>query len=711
MKKYKLGALLLSVSMLGSVVMTGCSNTEETTAETTTAQTEATTSAAETTPAETAGEYAPEYPDANGAPALYEDFGVDPMMFVNRGDSITTEMVDAAEAGNVACKISGRTDAWNGINFPADVFVGNTIRIQTNCKCDGGTVRVSVQYDTAGSTTYSNVFDIVGCSSDYVCGVGTFTIPEHVTNCYVYVEGVDTTDIYVDYMYATVEGEYVEPEGAITELVDTSDYVNLSEVYADYFKLGCAIPNSLVTNEYQEFITLVGQEFNSITLENELKPDSVLDAEACLADPEKYNECPAVHFDNAKDALDWAQANDIKVRGHVLIWHSQTPDWFFYENYDNTGNLASRELMLTRMENYIKEVLTYMNDNYPGLFYAYDVVNEAIDDEYNLRESFWTQTIGDDFIEKAFEFARKYAGEGVDLFYNDYNEYVEGKQAKIIETLKPVAEAGNIDGFGMQSHINISITPEEYVAVMQKYVDELGVKIHITELDIKQSTVSFNAEYDQGVFYNELFSALVEAKKNGMPLESVTFWGLTDDMSWRANEHPLLFNGDLSIKDSFRGVLYAVTGEVLEKPADYREPLGPDDAIDENYEGDTYYGNTRISSTLTIVTDDPYEGNACLMNSEGSAEYDGYSFDVSRFCGTTIKYSFAIKSPCKEVHFVADIEGSWPWIENIDTSSGEWILVEGTYEIPSDLTYLSLYLETPDMTEFYIDALHIEVAA
>lgn len=710
MKKYKIGALLLATTMMSSVLLTGCSDnaSETTAAPETTAAAETTTATPEETTA-ASGEYTPEYPDTNGAPALLEDFGVDPMMFVARGE-VTTEMVDADQAGNVACKISGRTDAWNGINFPADVFVGNQIRIQTRCKCDGGTVRISVQYDSMGNTTYSNVFDITGCKDEYVVGAGTFTIPENVTNCFVYIEGVDTNDIYADYMYTTVQGEYVEPAGTTLELVDTSDYPNISELYQDYFKLGVAIPNSLVTNDSQEFITLVGQEFNSITLENELKPDSVLDAAENLADPEKYNECPAVHFDNSKDALDYAQANSLKVRGHVLVWYSQTPDWFFYENYDINGELASRDLMLTRMENYIKEVLTYMEENYPGLFYAYDVVNEAVDDSYGIRDCYWKQVIGDDYIEKAFEFARKYAGEGVALFYNDYNEYVAGKQDKIIEVLKPIAEAGNIDGFGMQSHINTSITAEEYVDVLKRYVDELGVIIHITELDIKQSTVSFNPEYDQGVFYNELFKALIAVKDEGYPIESVTFWGLTDDVSWRANEHPLLFNGDLSIKDSFRGVQFAMTGEELQKPDDYREPLDASTAIDENYEGDTFYGNPRISSTLTVVTDDPYEGNACLMNSEGTAEYDGYSIDVSRFVGYTINYSFAVKSPCSEVHLVADIEGEWPWLEQIDTSSGEWVLVEGSYTVP-DLSSLSLYFETPDMTEFYVDAIHIEAAA
>lgn len=708
MKKNKLTVLLLATAVLGSSLLTACdSKPEETTAATTTEAAATETTVAETE-AVTSGAYAPEYPADNGNPAFYEDFG-ETNDFVARGD-VATELIDADEDGNIACHISNRTDNWNGINFPADQFVGNQIRVQVRAMCDGGTVRVSIQYDAMGTTSYNNLFDITGCAGTYQVGAGTFTIPENVTNCFVYIEGVDTTDIYADYMYVTVQGDYVAPSGVVAEIVDTSDYPSLKDAYSDIFRLGVALPNSMVSNEHQEYITLVSQQFNSITLENELKPESVLDAAACLADPETYNECPAVHFDNAKDTLDYAMANDIKVRGHVLVWYSQTPDWFFYENYDINGELASRELMLTRMENYIKAVLTYMDETYPGLFYAYDVVNEAVDDSFGIRQCYWTEVIGDDYIEKAFEFARKYAGEGVALFYNDYNEYVAGKQEKILEVLKPIAEAGNIDGFGMQSHINTSITADEYVQVLKKYVDELGVIIHITELDIKQSPSSPNAEYDQGVFYNELFKALIAAKNEGYAIESITFWGLTDDVSWRANERPLLFNGDLSIKYSFTGVLLAVTGEEIPLPDDYVEPLDASTAIEENYESDDFYGSPRIASTLTIVTDDPFEGSSCLMNSEGSAEYDGYSIDVSRFCGYTINYSFAVKSPASEVHFVADIDGEWPWITNVDTSSGEWVEVSGTYEVP-DLASLSIYFETPDMTEFYVDALTISAAS
>ena len=158
------------------------------------------------------------------------------------------------------------------------------------------------------------------------------------------------------------------------------------------------------------------------------QPENVLDAATTLADPAKYNECPAIHFDAAKPILDFCKQNGIQMRGHTLIWYSQTPSWFFYENYDVNGKLASRELMMTRMENYIDAVINWCETNYPGVIYAWDVVNEAVDDAGGMRQSYWTQTIGEDYVEKAFEFARKHAPANVELFYNDYNMLYPAKR-------------------------------------------------------------------------------------------------------------------------------------------------------------------------------------------------------------------------------------------------------------------------------------------
>ena len=719
MKKQKIGALVLALSMLSSVALVGCKKEEETSWKPAPAFEMPTTT---TTVPEGGYEQVevskPEVVD--GVPSVIEDMGADTVLYEARGE-VELAVEEANLANGVVLHCSNRTDTWNGVNFPCDFFAGNTIRIQTAVRTDSSDVTISLQFDMLGSPTYTNLFHITDCSGAFVEGVGTTPIPADATNVYVYVESPYTSDIYIDYMYITVEGDYFDPSN-VPEMTfaDISSYESLKELYKDDFMIGCCVPESMITNDVQEPRDLLVKEFNSITCENEMKPENILDSATTLADPAKYNECPALDFTKCKSICDFAVANGLKMRGHTLVWHSQTPDWFFYENYDTNGNLASRELMLTRLENYIKGVFEYIDTNYPGLFYAFDVANECVDDSYNLRESYWTKTIGDDFLQFAFEYARKYAPEGVKLFYNDYNEYFEKKQNKIIEVLKPIAEAGNLDGMGLQSHITISDAPvDKYVAALKKYVDELGVTIHVTELDV--NAPALNADYEQGVYYQALFEALLALKAEGVDIESVTIWGLTDAGSWRREQTPVLFSGDLSAKTAFQGVVNAKKGGTIEKPADFVEPPKDDDPIKEDFEDGQIKGASRAGVTLTVV--DGEHDTKCLAVTGATETWDGYTIDATRFIGKKIKYSFAVKSTADVLAFTADISDLWPRIEEVDTSSHDWVIVEGEldmsgstwttkvgeYEVP-ELSALRLYWESADVTDdFYIDDIVIEL--
>ena len=379
--------------------------------------------------------------------------------------------------------------------------------------------------------------------------------------------------------------------------------------------------------------------------------------------------------------------------------------------------------MLKRLENYIKGVFEFVNTNYPGMFYAFDVANECVDDSNNLRESNWTKTIGPDFLEYAFKYARQYAGDDIKLFYNDYNEYDSGKQDKIIEVLKPIAEAGNLDGMGLQSHISSPVSMERYIGALKKYADELGVTIHVTELDVNAVKSSANQDYEQGLYFQNLFSELLKAKAEGYDIESVTIWGLTDAGSWRSSDTPVLFRGDLSKKPAFDGVVLAKKGGELEKPSDYVEPPKDDDPFDDNFEDGTFAGSARAGATVKVV-DGAYEGDKCVLVSGATETWDGYVVNLSRFLGKKLKVSFAVKSTAAQVSFSADIADLWPHIIEVDTTSGDWVFVEGELdlttnkwvlptgevEVPADLDSLVLYWETQDCTDdLYIDAVHMEV--
>ena len=715
MLKKKIGAMFLVLAMLSSVALTACKKSEKDESAASEVATEsATESETETEPTST----------ESTVPSIMEDFGSDVVTYEPRGE-VQLDVEDADGADGKVLHISNRTENWNGVNFPCSNMAGNTINIKTSVKSPSDHVIVSLQFDMLGSTKYENIIHISGCKDSFVVGEGSTPIPETAENVYVYIEAGTTDDIYVDYMYVTIEGDYFDPSNAAAvELVDISSYESLKDLYKDDFLIGCCVPDSFVTSPVEEPRTLLLNQFNSITCENEMKPENVLDAATTLADPAKYNESPALDFTKAITILDFAKENGLKMRGHTLVWHSQTPDWFFYENYDTSANLASRELMLKRLENYIKGVFEFVNTNYPGMFYAFDVANECVDDSNNLRESNWTKTIGDDFLEYAFKYARQYAGDDIKLFYNDYNEYESGKQNKIIEVLKPIAEAGNLDGMGLQSHISSPISMEKYIGALKKYADELGVTIHVTELDVNAVKGSANQDYEQGLYFQNLFSELLKAKAEGYDIESVTIWGLTDAGSWRSSDTPVLFRGDLSKKPAFDGVVLAKKGGELEKPSDYVEPPKDDDPFDDNFEDGKFNGSARAGASLKVVEDGAFEGNKCLSVSGATETWDGYVVNLTRYLGKKLKVSFAVKSTAAQVSFSADIADLWPHIIEVDTSSGEWVPVEGELdlttskwvlptgevEVPADLDSLILYWETQDCTDdFFVDAVHIEV--
>lgn len=716
MLKKKIGAMFLALAMLSSIALTACNSSDK--GESESAASEVATESATETETETEPTST-----ESAVPSIMEDFGGDAITYEPRGE-VQLDVEDADGADGKVLHVSNRTENWNGVNFPCDNMAGNTINIKTSVKSPSDHVIISLQFDMLGSTKYENVIHISGCKDSFAVGEGTTPIPETATNVYVYVENSTTDDIYIDYMYVTIEGDYFDPANAAdVELVDISSYESLKDLYKDDFYIGCCVPDSFVTSPVEEPRTLLLNQFNSITCENEMKPENVLDAATTLADPEKYNESPALDFTKAITILDFAKENNLKMRGHTLVWHSQTPDWFFYENYDTSANLASRELMLKRLENYIKGVFEFVNTNYPGMFYAFDVANECVDDSNKLRESNWTKTIGPDFLEYAFKYARQYAGDDIKLFYNDYNEYDSGKQDKIIEVLKPIAEAGNLDGMGLQSHISSPVSMERYIGALKKYADELGVTIHVTELDVNAVKSSANQDYEQGLYFQNLFSELLKAKAEGYDIESVTIWGLTDAGSWRSSDTPVLFRGDLSKKPAFDGVVLAKKGGELEKPSDYVEPPKDDDPFDDNFEDGTFAGSARAGATVKVV-DGAYEGDKCVLVSGATETWDGYVVNLSRFLGKKLKVSFAVKSTAAQVSFSADIADLWPHIIEVDTTSGDWVFVEGELdlttnkwvlptgevEVPADLDSLVLYWETQDCTDdLYIDAVHMEV--
>lgn len=328
---------------------------------------------------------------------------------------------------------------------------------------------------------------------------------------------------------------------------------SLKDVYAGKFDFGAAAPRKAFQN--MQTMELMAEQFNILTPENELKPNFVID---WVKSKKKVLEtgdqtAVAVHLDSAKPLLDFAKAHGIRVHGHVLLWHIETKDEFFHEGYVVSAPLLNREQMLGRLENYIAGLMELLEQQYPGVVVSWDVVNEAIDDgSHALRKSLWYEVVGEDYVERAFELARKHAPEGTLLYYNDYNTAYPGKLKGILQLLEKLQAEGNIDGYGFQMHHRVREPGMGMLTNAVKAVAALGLKLRVSELDVG---VSKNTEEDfqkQAKKYADVMKLMLEYADQ---TEAVEVWGLTDNMSYRSYEYPLLFDTSCNPKPAFWAVV------------------------------------------------------------------------------------------------------------------------------------------------------------
>ena len=301
-----------------------------------------------------------------------------------------------------------------------------------------------------------------------------------------------------------------------------SDAKTLKEAFDGDFKVGVATTSGYLSEE--DRVAQIKENFNSITMENEMKPESLLDWEGS----EKSKDgMPAIKEETLEKALKAAREAGIPLRGHTLVWYSQTPEWFFSKKYDPSKGYVDKETMKKRMESYIKQVLTYCKENYPGLVYAWDVVNEAVGDDGNYRtESMWYETYGDfSYIKDAFTFARKYAEEGTKLFLNDYNEYIAQKRDLLYAKVVELHDAGLLDGVGMQSHWDMDFPSVDlFETALEKYASIDGIEIQLTEIDMHNTDDSEEGLKKQAERYKEFFDVITKMKREGKAnITSVTF--------------------------------------------------------------------------------------------------------------------------------------------------------------------------------------------
>jgi endo-1,4-beta-xylanase len=358
----------------------------------------------------------------------------------------------------------------------------------------------------------------------------------------------------------------------ITARADTP--ASLKDAYKDAFRMGCAVNLGTVSGKDKSSQEIVLAQFNTITAENEMK------AETINPKPGVYNFGPADQW------VEFAEKHGLFMIGHTLVWHNQTPQWFFQ---DPNGIPNTRQAQIERMRSYIQAAA----GRYAGRVNAWDVVNEVIDNDGSYRPTAWVKGIGngDDLVKLAFKFAAEYAP-GTELYYNDFNAWRPAKRDGIVRMVKMLqAEGIRIDGIGMQGHWGLNYPRNEYIEAAIDAYAALGVKVMITELDVDVLPLTKEGQIIGQVmsdpqFQLEEFETFLDPYARGLPevvqqqlaaryaelfgiffskrdkIDRVTLWGVHDGMSWKNDypipgrtNYPLLFDRSRKPKPAFQAVL------------------------------------------------------------------------------------------------------------------------------------------------------------
>lgn len=410
---------------------------------------------------------------------------------------------------------------------------------------------------------------------------------------------------------------------------------------------GTAIMSSEISDD--TLMELVEKHFNAVTLGNELKPDALFNYQIgqsvdCKTITFKGTELKVPVVNDKNENLDFSRAdamlekilewnnanpkNKIRVRGHVLVWHSQTPEWFFHEDYDVAKPYVDKETMNRRLEWFISSVFDHYfgkaaNGKYDGLFYGWDVVNEAVngntyrddkvipdesdtstsDTRHGSNSMWWRVYQSNEFIINAFKYANQYAPEDVELYYNDYGETDNTKCEGIVKLINDVKHAAGtrLDAFGMQAHYNVDgFSAAQFKSVAKKYAQAAG-KVQLTELDFKASSTydgtaaTKESEYTKMAYcHKNLYEAIKALKNEGTNVSGLTVWGVIEPNSWLHSQSnvgggangsaqcPLLFDGNYKAKPAY----WAYVDASQLKPAIQKVTIT--EAKDGNIAGETY---------------------------------------------------------------------------------------------------------------------------
>ncbi|PZR54264.1 hypothetical protein DNL40_04955 [Xylanimonas oleitrophica] len=575
-------------------------------------------------------------------------------------------VVEGGAAGTAhALQVSGRDNQGDGpqIDVTDRVEPGVTYRFSAWLRfADGqepGDLTLSSRTVTGGTETFSNLLQLTGVGTGWTQVAGEFTVPGFDTAAELYVEtrwASGEAGNVSTFLLDEVRVEVPAPP-VVQDLVPLRDTVD--------FPLGVAIDSRETSGAASELLL---RHFGQVTGENHMKVEAWYDAQQRF---QRHAEATAL--------LDYAQANDLRLYGHVLVWHSQSPEWFF-EREDGTAltsSEADKAFMRERLRTHVFDVARSIAEDYgpygsdTNPLVAWDVVNEVVSDANEpgdgLRRSAWYSILGEEYIHLAFRYADEafnevYAAEGTDrpvaLFINDYNTEQGAKQDRYRALVERLLAAGvPVDGVGHQFHVSLTTPVSSLTVALDRFAD-LPVVQAVTELDVTVGTPVTEANLvAQGHYYRDAFDVFRDFHARTGDMYSVTVWGLTDNRSWRSTQAPLLFDGALQAKYAYygaagldEGVPPLVTGANVFAGDVALEPAAAADAVEwrnlpaqaltesagsfvPRWSDDHLTLLVTVASPSSDVVEVEYDGETYRLARDGSGDVPGLVLDAAGGAG------------------------------------------------------------------------------
>ena len=456
-------------------------------------------------------------------------------------------------------------------------------------------------------------------------------------------------------------------------------------------RVGVALSSSAYASD-PDYLALLVEEFGGITPENATKWGPL------------QPTADSWDFSTADDMVSFALDNDLRVKGHTLLWHSQMPDWV-------DESMSAAELQ-SAVDSHVETTLLHFGSDVQD----WDVVNEALEWDGSLRESLYLTKLGSDYIADAFLLASEFAPDAR-LFYNDYS--IEGYNSKsdaLIEIVADLLDAGvPIHGIGMQMHLTHDSAPSRVdIRGNMERMAALGILVHVSEMDVQIRHLQ-GPESErllaQAMTYYDVAAACVEVAG----CEQLSFWGFTDRYSWidswYGDDDPLLYDEDLMPKPAREAVHAALLGEPMAGCAESRLSNGDFEAGTDEW--------TTWGSTLDTVSEPVYEGSSASFSTERSEAWQGpvqpllgviSTGHVYQGTGWVLLDNAASAEVKMTLHWNDDAGDHWTTVDMITASDSEWMELSGVVDFGSDrvtgaVTEASLYIEGPPSgVNFYADA-------